>query len=86
MGHYEKLLQAVQNNPADVSFGTLEKLMTKVGGFSCRKGKGDHYTFSHPKLSEILTVDSRGKRRPLKAIYIKRALALFWKAAERGDL
>ena len=82
MGHYNKLLQAVGNNPADVSFDDLEKLMTKVGGFTCRKGKGDHYTFSHPKLQEILTVDSRGKRRPLKAIYVKRALVLFRRAVE----
>lgn len=83
MGHYNKLLQAVENNPADVSFDDLEKLMTKVGGFTCRKGKGDHYTFSHPKLQEILTVDSRGKRRPLKAIYVKRALALFRRVVEQ---
>lgn len=82
MGHYNKLLQAVENNPADVSFDDLEKLMTKVDGFTCRKGKGDHYTFSHPKLQEILTVDSRGKRRPLKAIYVKRALVLFRRAVE----
>lgn len=82
MGHYNKLLQAVENNPADVSFDDLEKLMTKVGGFTCRKGKGDHYTFSHPKLQEILTVDSRGKRRPLKAIYVKRALGLFRRVVE----
>ncbi|WP_071844271.1 type II toxin-antitoxin system HicA family toxin [Selenomonas sp. oral taxon 478] len=82
MEHYNKLLQAVENNPADVSFDDLEKLMTKVGGFTCRKGKGDHYTFSHPKLQEILTVDSRGKRRPLKAIYVKRALVLFRRAVE----
>lgn len=82
MGHYNKLLQAVENNPADVSFDDLEKLMTKVGGSTCRKGKGDHYTFSHPKLQEILTVDSRGKRRPLKAIYVKRALVLFRRAVE----
>ena len=82
MGHYNKLLQAVENNPADVSFDDLEKLMTKVGGCTCRKGKGDHYTFSHPKLQEILTVDSRGKRRPLKAIYVKRALVLFRRAVE----
>ena len=82
MGHYNKLLQAVENNPADVSFDDLEKLMTKVGGFTCRKGKGDHYTFSHLKLQEILTVDSRGKRRPLKAIYVKRALVLFRRVVE----
>jgi len=57
--------------------------MTKVGGFTCRKGKGDHYTFSHGKLQEILTVDSRGKHRPLKAIYVKRALALYKRVVEK---
>ncbi len=52
MGHYEKLLQKIENNPADVTFDELEKLMTKVGGFTCRSGKGDHYTFSHPRLQD----------------------------------
>jgi len=83
MGHYEKLLQKIENNPADVTFDELEKLMTKVGGFTCRKGKGDHYTFSHGKLQEILTVDSRGKHRPLKAIYVKRALVLYKRVVEK---
>ena len=83
MGHYEKLLQKIENNPADVTFDELEKLMTKVGGFTCRKGKGDHYTSSHGKLQEILTVDSRGKHRPLKAIYVKRALALYKRVVEK---
>lgn len=77
MGHYEKLLQKIENNPSDVTFDELEKLMTKVGGFECRKGKGDHYTFSHPDLSEILTVDSKGQRGPLKAVYVKRALKAY---------
>ena len=77
MGHYEKLLQKIENNPSDVTFDELKKLMTKVGGFECRKGKGDHYTFSHPDLPDILTVDSRAKHGALKPIYVKKALKLY---------
>ena len=77
MGHYEKLLHDIENNPSDVKFDALHKLLTKVGGFDCRNGKGDHYNFSHPDLEDILTIDSRGKKGPLKAVYVKKALRLF---------
>lgn len=77
MGHYEKLYLKMINNPKDVSFDDLHKLLTKVGGFDSRQGSGDHYVFSHPDLIEILSIDSRGKRKPLKPIYVKKALAAF---------
>jgi predicted RNA binding protein YcfA (HicA-like mRNA interferase family) len=77
MGHYEKLLRNIENNPADVKFDDLRTLLTKTGGFNCRQGKGDHYVFSHPDLMEMLIVDSRGKKSPLKAIYVKKALKLY---------
>nr|DAK40402.1 MAG TPA: hypothetical protein [Caudoviricetes sp.] len=35
------------------------------------------YTFSHPDLSEIITVDSKGKRGPIKTVYVKRALRAY---------
>lgn len=77
MGHYEKLYAAIANSPNNVRFDDLCNLLTKVGGFECHPGKGDHYNFSHPDLVEILTVDSRGKNKPLRPIYVRKALKAF---------
>lgn len=85
MGHYEKLCRDIENNPANVAFDDLKKLLTKVGGFDCRTGRGDHYVFTHRGLREQLTVDARGKRGVLKAIYVKKALQLFWQVREREE-
>jgi predicted RNA binding protein YcfA (HicA-like mRNA interferase family) len=77
MGHYNKLYDQISSNIKDVSFADLHKLLTKVGGFDCRQGAGDHYVFSHPDLTEIISVDSRNKGKQLKPIYVKKALAAF---------
>lgn len=77
MAHYHKLYQKIKNNPKDVRFNELEKLMTKVGGFVSYPGRGDHYIFAHPDSEELISVDTRGKRRPMKAFYIKKCLRKF---------
>lgn len=77
MGHYEKLYRKIKNNPKDVKFYELEKLLTKVGGFTSHPSKGDHYAFTHPDLDFPITIDSRGKHRPLKPIYVKKAIRIF---------
>ena len=75
---FKKLYSKIKNNPADVRFPPLEKLM-KAGGFLSEPGKGDHYNFYHKGSLEMLTVDTRGKRKPMKAVYVKKALKLFAK-------
>lgn len=80
MGHYDKLYDKISSNVKDVSFSDLHKLLTKVGGFDCRQGIGDHYVFSHPDLTVIVSVDSRNKGKQLKPIYVKKALAAFKEA------
>lgn len=77
MGHYKKLYLGIKNNPHDVKFESLEKLLTKVGGFTSHPGKGDHYNMTHPDLDHLITIDTRGKHRPLKAIYVKKAIRIF---------
>lgn len=77
MGHYEKLYRKIKNNPRDVKFRDLEKLLTKVGGFSSHSIKGDHYAFTHPDLEYPITIDTRGMHKPLKPIYVKKALRVF---------
>jgi predicted RNA binding protein YcfA (HicA-like mRNA interferase family) len=78
MGHYKKLYMKIKNNPHDVMFDDLHKLMTKVGGFNSRAGKGDHHVFSHPDLEDTeITVDTRGRHKPLKTIYVKKCIKYF---------
>ncbi|WP_312560884.1 hypothetical protein [Anaerospora sp.] len=77
MGHYQKLYKKIRNNKRSVRFEDLNTLMTKVGGFECRQGDGDHYVFSHPDLSYHISVDCRGKREPLLIVYVLKSLKAF---------
>lgn len=76
MSHYKKLYEKVKNNPKDVSFNEIDKLLTKIGGFTRRNpSKGSsHYTYSHPDLIDIITIP---KNKPIRTIYIKKALSAF---------
>ncbi|NLY66261.1 MAG: hypothetical protein GX069_01740 [Tissierellia bacterium] len=76
MSTYEKLYKKIKNNPKNVSFHEIDKLLVQVGGFIRRSPRGgsSHYTYSHDDLKEIITIP---KDRPIKAVYIKRALAAF---------
>jgi poly-D-alanine transfer protein DltD len=76
MSHYKKLYDKIKNNPKDVSFEELDKLLTKVGGFSRRNPNGgsSHYIFYHPDLEEHISIK---KDNPVKVIYVKKALELF---------
>lgn len=76
MSHYKKLYAKMKNNPKDVRFQDIDKLLTQKGGF-IRKNPGrgsSHYTYSHPNLVPIITIP---KDRPVKSIYIKEALSAF---------
>lgn len=76
MSHYKKLYRKIKNNPKDVSFEYMDKLLTKVGGFTRRNPRGgsSHYTYSHPDLMDIITIP---KDKPIKSVYIKKALNAF---------
>lgn len=76
MSVYNKLYLKIKNNPKDVSFKEIDKLLTKAGGFTRRNPKGgsSHYTYSHCDLSKIITIP---KNKPVKPIYIKKALRAF---------
>ncbi|SHM41873.1 hypothetical protein SAMN05660826_00962 [Caldanaerovirga acetigignens] len=78
MSYYEKLYFKIKNNPKDVMFDELRTLMTKVGGFNDRPGKGDHWIFTHPDFPDIrIVIDTRGGRKPLKPIYVKKCMKYF---------
>lgn len=83
MGRDDKLFNNIKNNPSNVKFEDLFKLLTKLGHFEGRQGKGDHYTFSHPALDEILTIPTA--RKPVKRIYVKAALKLYKRVTDDPD-
>lgn len=37
-----KLYLKIKNNPGDVKFPALERVMVRLGGFQSSPGKGDH--------------------------------------------
>lgn len=41
-------------------------------GFAARPSKGDHWTFEHPLLSYVVTIDPR--RPTILPVYVKKAL------------
>jgi hypothetical protein len=67
-----KLLAAMRENPQDWA---MVKLLTvaKQHGLEVRSTGGSHHVFSHPLVKDPLSVPAR---RPIKAIYIKRFIAL----------
>ena len=67
-----KLLAAMRQNPND---WTMTQLLTiaQRQGIEVRSTGGSHHVFSHTHVRDSLTVPAR---RPIKAVYIKRFLAL----------
>jgi predicted RNA binding protein YcfA (HicA-like mRNA interferase family) len=74
MGHYAKLYREIKNNPYNVRFEDIDKLLTKVGGFEVRNTASSHYIYYHPDWPDNLSIP---KDRPVKPIYIKKALKAF---------
>ena len=67
-----KLLSAMRQNPNDWA---MAKLLTvaKQRGMEVRSTGGSHHIFSHPAVKDPLSVPAH---RPIKAVYIKRFVAL----------
>jgi len=78
----EKLFAHIMNNPKDVNFDELDKVLRHYG-FNCRQsGSGSsHYVYYHRSLQDILTIP---KNRPIKVIYVKKAIEAI-EQLERGE-
>lgn len=83
MTRLNKIFNRIVSNPKDVDFEELDKLL-KQYGFKCRQpGKGSsHYIYYHQKLQEALSIP---KARPVKAVYVRQAIAAIEKLRERGE-
>jgi predicted RNA binding protein YcfA (HicA-like mRNA interferase family) len=71
MGRKEKLLRAIRNNPTNVRFEDLRKILESIGYTAINRG-GSHYVFTQEGC-ETLTIPYR---RPVKVIYVKHVVKL----------
>jgi hypothetical protein len=70
----EKLIEAMKINPKDVSFEEINALLIHSGCTRRQPRSGSsHYFYTHPAISEPVNIP---KARPIKAIYVKRALRM----------
>lgn len=75
----QKLYEKIKNNPKNVSFEEIDKLM-EAGGFVRRTCKSSHNVYTHPDLHGIDDSINIPFKRPIKPFYIKRALIKFEEA------
>ena len=73
MGRKEKTYAKLKNSPNNGTFEDVDSLL-RWCGFELRRVRGSHHVYKHPDYDRIVTVP---KRKPLKAIYVKNAVALF---------
>lgn len=83
MTRMSKLYAQIVNNPKNVKFEKLDTLL-RQHGFICRQPSGgsSHYNYYHPELPDVLTIPYA---RPIKAIYVKKAIAAIEKIREGSD-
>ena len=73
MAKFDKLFAEIVNNPKDVQFEQLDKVLRHYG-FECRNPNSgsSHYTYFHSLLPDILTIP---KNKPIKAVYVRKAIS-----------
>jgi predicted RNA binding protein YcfA (HicA-like mRNA interferase family) len=76
MARREKLLNRIRNNPHQVRFEDIDKVMRQAG-FEERHS-GSHYVYSHPQIEGVVTIvrpHGKGGTQFVAPIYVKKALA-----------
>ena len=71
MSRKDKLLFSIKNNPKNVNFEDLKKLLEDKG-YKAENTGGSHWVF-RKKDCESITIPYK---RPVKAIYVKRVLMI----------
>ena len=69
MSRKDKLLKAMKNNPKDVNFEDLKKLLVNYGYVSYNSG-GSHWVFKKEGFPDEVIP----RKKPVKAYYVIRAL------------
>ncbi len=69
MGKYDKLIKKLLNNPKDICFEELKKVLNNNGYIETNTG-GSHYVFRKDGFSNI-TIP---RKKPIKIVYIKHVI------------
>lgn len=72
----KSIYKKIKGNPKNVSFEDIHKLMI-AGGFGHRNSKSSHYVYTHPDLEGIDNYVTIPFNRPVKTVYIKKAIEKF---------
>jgi hypothetical protein len=74
----------MRNNPnGDWGIDDIERVCSGVSDTKLHSpGRGSHFTVSHPKVRDILTIPAK---RPLKGIYVKRFVSMIDSIIEEED-
>ena len=81
MSKKDKLLQNIRNNPTNVRFETIQKIMLSYGFTETQpSGGSSHYTY-HKGIYRI-TIP---KNKPVNTIYIKKAIGIIDKLQEEEE-
>lgn len=71
MSKKDKLLKAMKNNPKDVPFEDIKKLL-ESRGYICSNNSGSHFIFRKENCDHIVIPYNK----PIKAIYVKHVLSI----------
>ena len=71
MSRKDKLFEAIKNNPKNVKFEDLKKILESLGYTAVNRG-GSHYVFTKED-SISLTIPYK---RPVKVIYVKQVIKI----------
>ncbi len=82
MNRATKRLIGMRRNPQGWAIRDVESVCRECGITCAPPGRGSHYKVSHPSQKEILTIPAN---RPIKAIYIKRFVAMIDRVTEGSD-
>ena len=70
-----KRFNSILDNPKNVRFLDLDKLLIDLGYEKRQSGKGSsHYVYSHPKSMSLIVLVSHGKNEILPEYQVKKAL------------
>ena len=82
MSKRKKRLEKLRQNPRDVSFDDLRKVLEDFG-FELVRSKGSHFAFKHDQLKEIFVLPYR--KPHVKTEYVEQFLVIVEKLLSLSD-
>lgn len=71
MSKKDKLIQAMKNNPKNIPFEDIRKVLEDAG-YVCHNSGGSHFVFRKENAASIVIP----YHKPIKAIYVKHVLEI----------